>query len=260
MQKAISVYKPIGKTPLDCIVALKNKFPELKETKLAYAGRLDPMAEGLLLLLVGDECKKREYYQKLPKTYELSVLFGFETDTYDLLGKITSSSEPDVKKLLVSLSKEIDELKGTQSQKYPPYSSARVNGKPLFYWARNNLLSSINIPEKQITIKNVQLLDSITVSSKKLLQQISEKITLVNGDFRQEEILILWEEILKGKELDHLITTIEVSSSHGAYMRSLAHELGKTLLTQGCAYSIKRTSVGDFSIKDALTLFSEAQS
>jgi tRNA pseudouridine55 synthase len=255
MKPVLSVYKPVGKTPLDCIVALKAQFPELRDTKLAYAGRLDPMAEGLLLILVGDECKKRELYQKLPKTYELSILFGFETDTYDLLGQVIRSSETDAKTILAHLNHEIDGLKGTYSQQYPPYSSARVNGKPLFYWARNNLLSTIQIPEKQITITEIQKIDTLTIPSLELLDQISKKISTVDGDFRQHEILTLWEKNLNIKELKNLIVTFKISSSHGAYMRSIAHELGKKLNTYGCAYAIKRISVGEYSIVDATRLF-----
>jgi len=58
------------------------------KTPLTYAGRLDPMAEGVLIILVGDECKKKQKYLGLDKEYEIEVLFGLETDTQDILGVI----------------------------------------------------------------------------------------------------------------------------------------------------------------------------
>ena len=65
-KKVLNLYKPQGVTPLELIDRFRQKHPEYKDEKLGYAGRLDPMAEGILLVLVGDENKKR-------KTYEDSV-------------------------------------------------------------------------------------------------------------------------------------------------------------------------------------------
>ncbi|MEY2671815.1 MAG: tRNA pseudouridine synthase tRNA pseudouridine55 synthase, partial [Candidatus Parcubacteria bacterium] len=50
--------------------------PEWKNLPMTYAGRLDPVAEGLLLVLVGDDCKEKDKYLDLNKEYELSILFG----------------------------------------------------------------------------------------------------------------------------------------------------------------------------------------
>ena len=68
MQSVIPVYKPLGLTPLQAIVKFKKLFPDYANEKISYAGRLDPMAEGLLLLLVGEENKQRNEYEDLSKT------------------------------------------------------------------------------------------------------------------------------------------------------------------------------------------------
>ena len=86
MDKVVNVYKPISPTPLQVVEKFREKHPEYAESKISYAGRLDPLAEGVLLLLIDKENKKREKYQKLDKEYEFEVLFGAATDTYDLLG------------------------------------------------------------------------------------------------------------------------------------------------------------------------------
>ncbi len=93
MQEKIKiVYKKSGQTPLDCINEAKKANSDLLRLPLTYAGRLDPLAEGVLVLLIGDECLKKDEYLKLPKEYEVTILFGFSTDTYDLMGKVIDIS------------------------------------------------------------------------------------------------------------------------------------------------------------------------
>lgn len=76
----ICVYKEVGETPLEAISKIKTT------EKLSYIGRLDPLADGLMLVLVGEENKNREAYLDLPKTYRFEFVSGFKTDTYDVLG------------------------------------------------------------------------------------------------------------------------------------------------------------------------------
>lgn len=113
--------KPIGKTPFEVIQEIKKSHPELKNTKIGYAGRLDPMAEGLLLLLIGEENKKKHAYENLNKTYECEIFFGFATDTYDLMGMITSQYTHPLLPFDSSFQENINDifshLKGTREQK-----------------------------------------------------------------------------------------------------------------------------------------------
>ena len=66
-KKVLSIYKPLGKTPLEIIKEVKKQYPEYADESIGYAGRLDPMAEGILLLLISEENLKRKKYEKLPK-------------------------------------------------------------------------------------------------------------------------------------------------------------------------------------------------
>ena len=90
------IYKPIGQTPLEAIELLRKSDPSLADVRMAYAGRLDPMADGLLVVLVGDECKNRTKYELLDKTYNFTMLLGLSTDTYDILGRITSNQLDEI--------------------------------------------------------------------------------------------------------------------------------------------------------------------
>lgn len=246
MQKVLKLYKPVGSTPLEIINQFKNQNHEYKDKKLCYAGRLDPMAEGLLLVLVGEECKKRKEYERLSKTYEFEVLIGISTDTFDILGKIKSINPSPVSKEQVD--KIIQKYSGEILQEYPPYSSPRIKGKPLFWWARENRLSEIRIPEKKISIFNFQLLNIRKVNSKDLLRIVQERILIVAGNFRQKEILKNWDKKLKGEKKHFLILKLRIKCSSGTYVRSIANEIGKELKKGALAFSIKRINIGNFSL------------
>src|SRR4051812_2270372 len=91
MNRVINVYKPIGFTPLQVIEKLREKFPEYKNVKIGYAGRLDPLAHGVLLLMIGDATKEREKYLGLDKSYEFEAVLGVSTDSYDVLGLVNNN-------------------------------------------------------------------------------------------------------------------------------------------------------------------------
>jgi len=152
--KIISVYKKRGETPLECIERLRLEQSELENEVLSYAGRLDPMAEGVLLVVVGDENKHKKQYLLLPKEYTFDVLFGFSTDTYDVLGKLTDAVTKQTNKR-VNMRAVLDVVgnwRGKRKQEYPPYSSKTVKGKPLFEYAREGKLDKITIPKQKIEI------------------------------------------------------------------------------------------------------------
>lgn len=249
----LTVYKPQGLTPLQTIHLLQEKYPEYREQTISYAGRLDPMAEGLLILLVNEENKKRHDYEAMTKTYEFELLLGVATDTYDLLGLITSQSPLSPTS---SLSKQITlllpEFVGTYSQPYPPYSSKPVNGKPLYWWAREGKLHEITIPTKQVTISSLTSLSSRSLSAQKLEEDIIMRIMRVSGDFRQEAILSSWKNFfLSSPSPVYEIYKFQIICSSGTYVRSIANTLGEKLGCGALAYSIKRTGVGDYSLQDS---------
>ena len=91
MESVLNLYKERGETPLERIERFRKTHPEYRKLPMSYAGRLDPMAEGVLLVLVGEENRNRETHLSLTKKYEFDVLFGFATDTYDVLGVLTDA-------------------------------------------------------------------------------------------------------------------------------------------------------------------------
>jgi tRNA pseudouridine55 synthase len=244
----ILLNKPVGPTPLQALDKLRLEQPELKEVKLSYAGRLDPMAEGLLLVMVGDENKERDKYLGLNKEYEVEILFGVETDTYDILGLVSAgNSKLDVSK--DDLGSTLNRFIGEVKLPYPPYSSKPVNGLPLFQWARDGKLDEIEIPNQDSFINSIELLDLSKISGGYLKKYILDSIQKVDGDFRQDEILASWKKYFEDSgDSEFSVAKIKVACQSGAYMRSIAHELGKILNTKAIALSIKRTRIGEYKI------------
>lgn len=265
MDKVIKIYKNKGETPLDCIKKYKLTNPSLAYLPITYAGRLDPLAEGVLILLVGDECLKKDEYLKLPKEYEVDILFGFTTDTYDLMGKVKttpeilferSSDEGDGNRgqtISNRLGDEVSEIlfqfTGKIKQKYPIYSSRPVKGKPLFMWAREGKLGEIEIPEHDVFVESINLIKESSINGENLLEKIESDIGKVKGDFRQEKIIKIWREILKDKkEEEFRIITLRISCGSGVYVRVLAYDIGQKLGIPSLALNIKRTKVGEYEI------------
>lgn len=256
--KIFNIYKPIGISPLDAIKALKEKYPKLKDEKMTYAGRLDPLAEGVLLILAGNAVREKEKYLKLDKEYEAEMLFGFNTDTYDILGLSGNTCQlTPISRLNLDIG--VKKLEGEISLPLPPYSSYKIKGKPLFQWAREGKLNEIEIPMRQTKIHSAELLSLYEISGQKLLEKIEQKINLIKGDFRQKEILKQWKKMLP-QNSDRLgtvtfwVAKIKIACSSGTYIRSIAHHLGKELKTEAVLLSLTRTKVGEFDIKNSLRI------
>ena len=251
-----NIYKPVGISPLDAIKLLKEKSPKLKNEKMTYAGRLDPMAEGALIVLAGNAVYEKEKYLKLDKEYEGEILFGFETDTYDVLGLPEKIIHYRRSMSIIKIRKILKKLEGDISLPLPPYSSYKIKGKPLFQWAREGKLSEIEIPIRQTKINSTKLLSLNEISGKNLMKKIEQKISLIKGDFRQKKILSRWQKMLPKscsslKTLTFQTAKVKISCSSGTYIRSIAHHLGQELKTGGILLSLKRTRVGDFDIKNS---------
>lgn len=250
--QVVNVYKQMGETPRERLERLRNQRHELHNEVLSYAGRLDPMAEGVLLTLVGGANSRREAYLDMNKEYVLDVLFGFSTDTYDVLGKVVETGDTTTI-TRKALRETLNEFRGDVSQEYPPYSSKTVQGKSLFEWARTNALGTLILPRRTVTIFEIDLKEIYKVPEADLLSYIEENVSKVNGDFRQDEVLRLWRRRLSekgGREFP--CAAIHISCSSGTYARSIANGLGEKLGVPALALHILRTKVGEFDVSKSL--------
>lgn len=239
-------YKKRGQTPLSVIEELRKEIPELANTSIGYAGRLDPMAEGLVLLLLNEKNKERARFEKIKKVYQSEILFGVETDTFDALG--LALKKPDVTISEETLRKNLAQLVGKHTHQYPPFSSPLVQGKPLWQWAKEGRIAEVQIPSKTIEIYKTELLKLVTKSGEDIHKLIDEKISEIVGDFRQDQIRDTWEAFFNTKKQDLHIATVLFDVSSGTYIRSLAHDLGRLNNTGAIALSIKRIQIGNVVI------------
>lgn len=254
--RAFLINKDTGETPLEAIERFRlvqsegildsqTKMRWLK-TPITYAGRLDPLAKGKMFVLIGDECKNKNQYLNLDKEYEVEILFGISTDTYDALGLIDKVvvSDLEIKLHEINLSKYI----GKFTQPYPPYSSKTVGGKYLHALARSGELPDV-MPAKKVEIYSIDILDSRNIHGNTIMQESIENIRKVKGNFRQDEIINNWMNFGdKYKDLVFSTLFVRVNCSSGTYMRSLAHKMGNDIKIGAIAWSINRTKILPYNL------------
>lgn len=135
--------KPCGWTSFDAVAYMRGL---LKVKKAGHCGTLDPLASGLLILLLGEGTKLQSKFLHMPKKYEGQILLGVETQSWDMEGPIIKTqevppiSQDDLQKAILSLSGEI-------TQPVPYYSAKKVNGKAMYKAARAGVFI-----EKQTTV------------------------------------------------------------------------------------------------------------
>lgn len=254
--KYVVVEKGVGETPLQALETLRETDHILQGIPLTYAGRLDPMASGKLLILIGDECKDRKKYDGLDKEYEFEILLGVQSDTGDVLG-MPSMSEPTVltdygKK---DLQKIASSFVGWHTLPYPVFSSKTVAGKPLFQYALEGALDTIEIPTIRTHVYTMEYLGQKTLETGVLLDEVLKKINFlqasvdsgrIGADFRKAEIIKQWEALSFERDQRYMVLKFKAVVSSGTYIRSLAPIIAQRFGTLGIAYSIHRTRIGKY--------------
>lgn len=146
------VDKPSSWTSHDVV----NKVRRFVGTKkVGHLGTLDPMATGVLPLLIGRATRLAQFFGKADKVYEGTVAFGYSTDTYDAEGKPTSHAVP-----VTLAGNEIEDLlkqfQGLVSQVPPPVSAKKIQGTPAYKLARRNI--QVNLEPVSVEIYSIDLL------------------------------------------------------------------------------------------------------
>jgi tRNA pseudouridine(55) synthase len=256
MQKFVVLDKKIGETPLARLATWQKEHPEFRDTPLSYAGRLDPMASGKLLVLIGNECKRQAVYTKLDKEYEVEVLLDIASDTGDVLGLPTYAnaiSNPKARVITRALQLEL----GTHERAYPIFSSKTVKGRPLFRYALEGTLSSIEVPLHLEQVYAIKYLETYKIQKNALSERISKLLDQVprtdepskklGEDFRVDAVRAEWGALFtKLPPREFQVIKIVVTCASGAYMRTLAGRIGGSLGTKALAFSITRTTIGKY--------------
>lgn len=147
------VNKPPGMTSHDVVEIVRRK---LGVRRIGHTGTLDPMAEGLLILLVGSATRHQQALQAHEKTYEAVVQFGTQTETGDATGRsVRTAPVPRLERdRVVEILKS---FQGPLSQRPPAYSAVKVRGRPAYWWARRR--EPVVLPERIVRLSQLELLD-----------------------------------------------------------------------------------------------------
>ncbi len=147
----INIYKPRGLTSHD-VVGIIRKILKIK--RVGHTGTLDPFAEGVLPICVGNATRLIDYFDD-DKEYLATVQFGSATDTYDIEGKITKTSNK--KTNINDIEKFLDNFKGEIMQFPPAFSAIKVDGKKLYEYARAG--EQVKIEPRKVTIYKLEFVE-----------------------------------------------------------------------------------------------------
>ena len=210
MDGIIIINKEKNWTSNDVVQKIKGKFHE----KVGHTGTLDPLATGVIPVLIGKGTLLSKYLVNHDKEYIATIKLGEKTSTGDLEGDVIEKHNVDDFILEENfVNSKLKKFVGIITQTPPIYSAIKVNGKKLYEYARKG--QNIEIPKRNIEIYNIEL---ISISKK------------------EYEI------------------RYKVHCSKGTYIRTLCEDIAKELGTVGFMKDLQRVRVGDFSIDNSLKI------
>ena len=210
MNGIIIINKPKGCTSHDIVYKVKKLFNE----KVGHTGTLDPMAEGVLPILIGKGTLLSKYLINHDKKYIVKLQLGIKTDTADSEGKIIDEHQVNAELLNEeNIIKVLKSFIGIQEQIPPIYSAIKVNGKKLYEYARKG--QEVELRPRQIEIYDMKLI----------------------------------KYSVEDKQIE-----FEVFCGKGTYIRSLCEDIAEKFETVGYMKELKRTQVGYFKIEDSITV------
>lgn len=210
MDGIIIINKQAGCTSHDIVYKVKK----ISNEKVGHTGTLDPLAEGVLPILIGKGTLCSKYLINHDKKYFVKLQLGIKTETADKEGKIVETQNVD--KNILNKENVINILNsfiGKQEQIPPIYSAIKVNGKKLYEYARNG--KNVEIKPRVVEIYDIKL-----------------------------------QDIDKEKNQINFI----VHCGKGTYIRSLCEDIATKLGTIGYMEYLQRTEVGKFKIKNSIKI------
>lgn len=148
----LNINKPEGWTSQDVVAKLRGR---LHIRRVGHTGTLDPMATGVLPVCFGKATRIIEYYDDDFKTYEAEMKLGMATDTLDITGTVLETKSVDVSE--EDVIQAICSFRGWITQIPPKYSALKVNGKPLYKYAREGV--EVEIKSREIYVADIQPLE-----------------------------------------------------------------------------------------------------
>jgi tRNA pseudouridine55 synthase len=199
----------------------------LQTPRVGHTGTLDPLATGLLVLLVGQATRLAQFLVADDKEYIADVRLGVATPTYDAqsLADGVRWPVPDGRgPMAEEIAAALDRFRGSFLQTPPPYSAKKVEGVRAYEKARKD--QPVDLKPVEVTVHELEVLDTSTTAHRP-------------SDTGARDATLL---------------RLRVAASSGFYVRSLAHDIGRTLGCGAHLEALRRTRVGRFRVDDACTL------
>lgn len=230
MNCGLLIDKPSGPTSHDIVAFVRRT---LKTSRVGHTGTLDPLATGLLVVLVGHATRLAQFLVADEKEYLADVRLGIATPTYDAASLADAVRWPisdgrwpmkqDVEAVL-------DQFRGSFLQMPPAFSAKKIEGVAAYEKARKN--QPVDLKPVPVTVRELQVLDTSAIDHR------SSDIDSRPSDIGARSSLL----------------RLRVAASSGFYVRSLAHDIGQRLGCGAHLEALRRTRVGRFRVEDACTL------
>ncbi|NLA42933.1 tRNA pseudouridine(55) synthase TruB [Candidatus Saccharibacteria bacterium] len=155
----ILIDKPAGLTSFGVVARIRRVLSQKagKKIKVGHTGTLDPFATGLMILVIGKECKNANYYTKLDKVYEATFVLGKSSTTGDPEGQITPDKDLSNKPTLSEVNQTLGKFIGKIKQRPPVFSAVKVDGQRAYKLARDG--KEINLPLREVEVYSLDLID-----------------------------------------------------------------------------------------------------
>jgi tRNA pseudouridine55 synthase len=214
MDGLLIVDKPVGPTSHDVVAAVRRA---LGERRIGHTGTLDPIASGVLPLVLGRATRLARFLSAAEKGYRAVIRLGLETDSYDLTGEPIGERYTGQMPGRAAVERALNSFRGTFLQQPPLFSAKKIAGRRSHRLARQQRAAGV-IGEAApnpvtVNVRDLQLVD-----------------------------------------LDSCDVVVTVTCSAGFYVRSLAHDLGRLLGTGAHLAALRRTHAGDLRLEDAIAL------
>ena len=225
IEGVLIVDKTEGPTSHDVVTMARRA---LGVSRIGHTGTLDPMATGVLPLVIGRATRLAQFLTASDKTYEATIAFGRTTDSYDASGNLVTTSER--RPSLADLETAVARFRGTFDQTPPVFSAKNIDGERSYVLARKAARSEARSGEAA---------DARGTAGKTLTRPKAVAVTV-----KRLEIL----------SFDGETARLELQATAGFYVRSLAHDIGDALECGAVLTALRRTRSGEFGLDRAVPL------
>ncbi len=211
MNGLLVIDKPEGPSSHDVVLRVRRATGV---DRIGHTGTLDPVASGVLPLVLGRATRLVQFLIGADKEYDAQIRLGLETDTYDITGRPIEQQgrrQPLVQVARQQVEQVLQDFRGPLLQQAPPYSAKKIGGTRAYVLARRG--AAVHPPPSHVFVRELELV-----------------------------------------ELQPDCFTLHVICSSGFYVRSLAHEIGMRLGTGACLQALRRTRSGEFRLDRATAL------